>query len=228
VSAGYIIYSLDWDKFRNLVDKPTPEQLSALAKLVESQLEEAGGEWSEGDPIAQWPGDAASLTAIVAHRLALPDWYGDLSDDGKHLWESVIFLGCMRCEDLDVGFDVENDGIYWDVIEIAWKRLGVKPYRVDGNAISTFGVRPFRYTQAPPKRSFLSALGLGGGDGWRAMHSMHPPDEVRRMKTELESVRSAMETTKIDDVLRQYEEDLMPALESVIEQGRMLFIQVDT
>jgi hypothetical protein len=60
------------------------------------------------------------------------------------------------------------------------------------------------------------------------MHSMHTPDEVRKMLAELRSIESAMQQGKKKDVRRQYDEDLLPAISSVADDGRMLFIQVDT
>jgi hypothetical protein len=57
---------------------------------------------------------------------------------------------------------------------------------------------------------------------------MHTPDEVRKMLAELRSVESAMHKAKKKEVRRQYQEDLLPAINSVADDSRMLFIQVDT
>ncbi len=65
-------------------------------------------------------------------------------------------------------------------------------------------------------------------DDWSPMHSMHTPDEVQQMRGELESVAPAMKATKNQDARQQYADDLMPAIERVARDGRMLFIQVDT
>lgn len=75
-------------------------------------------------------------------------------------------------------------------------------------------------------------------EDWQPMHSMHTPDEVRKTLSELQSVKSAMQKAKKKvrrgpvrrtvDVRQQYEEDLLPALTSVADDGRMLFIQVST
>src|SRR5262245_13617793 len=145
MSAGYIIYSLDGEKFRQLVERPTPDQLTPLAKLVRDGLEEYDGEFDEGDPALEWPKKVKLLAPIVSKRLALPEWYGDLSRAGKMLWEGVIFNACMNCDDIDVGFRAENDGIGWDVIELAWKQLGVVPNTITDVALSTFRTRPYRY-----------------------------------------------------------------------------------
>jgi hypothetical protein len=59
------------------------------------------------------------------------------------------------------------------------------------------------------------------------MHSMHAPDVVRRMQQEFLNLASVVEEAD-EDVQQQYNEELMPALEQIVNDGRLLFIQVDT
>jgi hypothetical protein len=288
--AGYIIYSLDWDKFRKFVERPAPGQLTAFASRLCDGLNEY--EVDEGDPMRAWPTKAKALAPIAAKRLAMPDWYGDLSAAGKAVWEGAIFGLCMDCDEIDVGFRVDNDGVYWDVMELAWKQLGVVPGQISDVALSAFGYRPYRYhpetkpaktrkeydkeeakrrselteakgfvdellkdtkksksapdpnkmmeelKEGDPNSIMKALMGFfgdvqeGGGDNhledWQPMHSMHTPDEVRKIFAELQSVESAMQKAKKREVRRQYEEDLLPAISSVADDGRMLFIQVDT
>ncbi|MCI0638759.1 MAG: hypothetical protein L0Y72_03210 [Gemmataceae bacterium] len=295
--AGYIIYSLDWPKFRDMVERPTQQQLTLLARVLAEERENLDGEFEDADPILEWPSDPESLAPVVAKRLALPDWYGDLSRAGKQLWEGTVFSACMNCTKLGLDFRVDNDGVYWDVIEVGWKHLGVVPYTITDVALSAFGTRPFRYHQSPKpnksrdeydrdqdeKRASLGALGdvlgqflssakegqkdlspedllamLEGHEGiapvykdalkdflsdddseldseedddsgeWSPMHSMHTPAEVQRILAELKSIAPAMKATKTGDARQQYEDDLMPAIESIARDQRMLFIQVDT
>src|SRR5262245_25906106 len=288
--AGYPIYSLDWTKFRDLVERPTPEQLTLLSKALAEELKNLDGEFDDGDPILQWPTKAKALVPIVAQRLALPDWYGDLSLVGKQLWEGTIFSACMDCKKLGLDFRVDSDGVYWDVIELAWKHLGVVPNTISDVALSTFGTRPYRYR--PPtgavrtradydqeedaRRGSLEALhkmlgqfvegakrgekdpdhlleeleGQAGitqdhkklvkeflsdddfeddedeaDDDWSPMHSMHPPEEVQKMWAELQSAGPAIKAAKHKDAWEDYESELMPAIERVARDGRMLFIQ---
>jgi hypothetical protein len=63
---------------------------------------------------------------------------------------------------------------------------------------------------------------------FKPMHSMHTPDEVNRLLAELESVAPAIRAAKHPDALRDYEEELLPTLRAIAEEGRMLFVQVDT
>ena len=216
--AGYIIYSLDWPKFTALVERPTPAQLAVLAKGLADEREELDGEFDEDDPIADWPEDPKSLARVVADRLALADWYGDLSQVGRELWETAFYVTCMRSKKLGVGFRVDSDGVYWDVINLIVKRLGDRPETPGKSAMSRFGTVPFRYH--PPARRRSS--------DWTPMHSMHPPDEVQQMLAELRSVAPAVEAAKDSDVREQFTEDLLPAVERVAADGRLLFIQVDT
>ena len=57
---------------------------------------------------------------------------------------------------------------------------------------------------------------------------MHPPDEVRRMLTELRAVGPAIEATGDQDAREQYKATLLPAVERVADQERLLYIAVDT
>jgi hypothetical protein len=288
--AGYIIYSLDWGKFQTFVNSPAPGQLIAFARWLCDGLEEY--EFDEADPVRTWPTKPKALAPVAARRLALSDWYGELSATGKALWEGAIVGVCMDDQGIDFGFRVDNDGIYWDVMELAWKQLGVVPGQISDVAISAFGYRPYRYhpetkpaktrkeydkeeaerrsaltdaklfvdelledtkmsKAAPDPNKMMEELKAGTSDSimktlmgffgevqegvggthledWQPMHSMHTPDEVRKMLAELQSVESAMQKAKKKDVRRQYEEDLLPAISSIAEDGRMLFIQVDT
>jgi hypothetical protein len=216
--AGYIIYSLDWPRFSALVGRPTPAQLAILARGLADQRDEMDGEFEEDDPIADWPEDTKALAPIVAERLARPDWYGDLSPAGRQVWETAFYVTCMREEDLGIGFRVDSDGVYWDVINQIVERLGDRPETPGKSAMSRFGTVPFRYH--PPARPRSA--------DWTPMHSMHPPDEVRRMLAELRSVAPAVEAAKDPDVREQFTEELLPAVERVAADGRLLFIQVDT
>ncbi|HUE75118.1 MAG TPA: hypothetical protein VMP01_29890 [Pirellulaceae bacterium] len=217
--AGFIIYSLDWPKFQKLVESPDPKQLKVLAGELSAELEQLEGEFDDDDPILEWPTDAKSLASIVAKRLAMPDWYGDLSRVGKELWEGTFYGACMNCKGLNVDFRVDSDGVYWDVIGIARDALKVPPNQVTSVAMSTFGTRPFRYHGGAKQK-------VKFGD-WSPMHSMHPPEEVQRMVQELESIKPSIDAAD-DEVQRQYEEELLPALTKIAKDGRMLFIQVDT
>lgn len=290
--AGYIIYSLDWGKFQQFVEHPTRGQLAAFASLLCDGFEEYDGEFDEGDPVLAWPTDAKMLAPVAARRLALPDWYDDLSATGKSLWEGAVVNASMNCDEIDLGFRMDNEGVYWDVIQLAWKHLGVVPGQISDVALSAFGKRPFRYhirtttvktrdehdKEDAEHRSSLTALsGMLGqflkdakqgqadpnellqelnqnqgvteqhrkavkgllddddadddtddSEDWQPMHSMHTPDGVHKMLVELQSLESLMRKTKKKDVLQQYNKDLLPAIKSVADESRMLFIQVDT
>lgn len=219
--AGFIIYSLDWPKFHAMVERPIPAQLEILAKGLASEREDLLGQFDEGDPVMNWPADAESLAPIIAKRLGRTDWYSDLSLQEQQLWETAFYVTCMRAKKLNIGFREESEGVYFDVITLIVSRLGDSPGTPGKSAMSRFGAIPFRYQPpaVPPKLDWSD---------WRPMHSMHSPDEVGQMLSELRSVAPAIEAAKDPDVREQFSVELLPAVERVAKEERMLFIQVDT
>jgi hypothetical protein len=236
--AGYIIYSLDWNKFQNFVNNPTPKQLLAFAEILSQGLGGDGDAFDEGNPIRAWPREPEKLCALVKERLTRPDWYGDLSN-GKSNWEAAVDSFCRDVAAKTVGFRVENNGIYWDVVQLAREHFNLGPDEISPNvALSTFGKCPFRYHPASDAVDIgTSAPGGEGadedqdywgdyGDDW-AMHSMHTPEEVRKMLDELRSVGPAIEKSRNKQAIDDYDA-LLPVLEKLDSERRMLFVQVDT
>lgn len=110
-------------------------------------------------------------------------------------------------------------------MELAWKRLNVEGDEISPEvALSAFGRRPYRYNAIEDDGSEEDEDDF---DAWQPMHSMHTPDEVRKMLAELHSIAPAVETAKNKQVINDYDA-LLPVLEQLAEEGRMLFIQVDT
>lgn len=218
--AGYIIYSLDWDKFQKLVNNPSREQLLALAESISDGLDQGDDEFEADDPMRDWPSEPEELTELIKERLARSDWYGDLSDTGKEIWSNAVWHFCCHAHPKEVGFRVDHDGVYWDVIELARKHLNVPPNQVSPDvALSAFGACPYRYTATANEPDDFYA--------WHPMHSMHAPDEVRRMIEELKSAGAAIEEAGDRDALNDYDA-LLPVLEKLDKENRLLFIQVDT
>lgn len=219
--AGYYLYSLDFGQFQQLVEQPTRKQLRGLADLLSDELDAMDSELDEGDPVHDWPSDPEALAQIAAQRLALPDWYGDLSNAGKDIWSRSFAGLCQAMR----GFKVESDGVYWTVINIATEAFKVPPETYTPEvALSGFGTRPYRY-HPPPVRKRARRF---EDDAWHPYHSMHTPDEVRQMLEEFRSIQPAIVQSGREDALRDYEEELMPVLERLAQKGRMLFVGVDT
>jgi hypothetical protein len=218
--AGYWIYSLDWDKFQKFANRPTKKQLLAFAEHLAEQLDGDDVELADDDPIHEWPREPAELCSLVKARLARPDWYGDLSDAGKSVWSEAVSAFCCEEGAGGVGLRRDHDGIYWDLLDLAWKQLNVPTDQVVPEvALSAFGQRPYRYHPDPDAERDLYA--------WNPMHSMHTPDEVRQILEELQTVAPAIEASKKQRAIHDYDA-LVPVLEKLAEENRMLFIQVDT
>lgn len=216
--AGYYISSLDWKKFQKFVKHPTKKQLLAFAEHLAYQLD--GGdidiELEEDDPLQEWPREPAELCSQVKERLARADWYGDLSDAGKTAWSEAMMDFCGEKGPNGVGFRRDHDGIYWTLLDVAWKVLKVPTDRVLPDvALSAFGHRPYRYHPDAKARPC------------HLMHSMHTPDEVHKMLEELQTAAPAIEASKNQEAIHDYDA-VVPILEKLVEENRMLFIQVDT
>jgi hypothetical protein len=212
--AGYAIYSLDWGKFQNFVNHPTDQQLLAFSKFLSDGLDQIGDEW---------PSDPEKLRAKVKERLARPDWYGDLSAPAQEAWSNAV---CRFCSDTrELGFRVDHDGVYWDVIELACKHLSASPNQASSSAmLSSFGKRPYRY-HSPAKKD--DDDDDSWDMNWYDYHSMHTPDEVRQIVKEFEMAAQMIEKSRNKQAINDYD-SLVPAMEQLAEEGRMLFVQTDT
>ena len=218
--AGVIIYSLDWPKFNALVERPTPAQVMFLAEGIANERKYWSGNFDECDPVMNWPVDAESLAPFVAMRLDCAYLCTDLSLQEQMLWETTFSGKCMN-SNLDVGLREDIEGVYFDVIALIASQLGDRPGTLGKSAMSRFGTAPFRY--------YASAVPLDlDRSDWRPMHSMHTPDEVRQMLSELRSVTPVVEAAKDPDVREQFRMELLPAIEQIANEERVLFIQVDT
>jgi hypothetical protein len=232
--AGYVIYSLDWKKLQSFVNNPTCKQLLAFAKLVSDGLEQDDGAFEDGDPVHDWPSEPEELCEIVKQRLARSDWYGDLSDVAQNIWGNAVYSFCSSKSKDAVGFRVDHDGVYWDVLELALRHLNVERDQIKPDvALSTFGKRPYRY-----HLSTAAEKSRGNEDGddeefddygmdWHEMQSLHTPDEVQKMLEELRSVGPAIASSRNKQAISDYD-SLIPVLEKLVKERRMLFVQVDT
>ncbi len=219
--AGYFIYSLDWDKFHRFVEEPSRTQLLAFAEQVSDGLDESDEDLKPGDPVSDWPSEPEELCEVIRPRLASLDWYSDLSDAGKSIWErAIIAFSERRRRGDDLSFRCAcDDSVYWDVIEIARRYHGVPLNRITDAAVSHFGARPYRYH--PPADRVPE-----WGD-WTPYHSMHTPDEVVRLLEELKAAGPSILAAQDDDARGDYER-LLPAVEKVARDGRLLYVGVDT
>ena len=213
--AGFILYSLDWPQVKQFMESPDEVRLLKLAQLVSDEMDQVDGELDDGDPVASWPADPVELAPVLAQRIALPDWYGDLSDSGKSAWEWGF---SAFCSDDDVfAFEVESDGVYWNIHSEALKHHGLKDDVIGDMEITHFGTRPFRYRQQG-KRSF---------DHYYPYHSMHTPDEVKKLVEQFSAAESTILSSRYEEVQDDYEE-LMPVLHRLVEANRVLYVSVDT
>jgi hypothetical protein len=215
--AGYFLYSLDWQKVQQFLEKPSDADVRAMAESISDYLDELDGEIEDDDPEALWPSDPNDLENLVRNRLAMLDWYGDLSDSGKQIWERSLTGLCASDTLNPFDFECESDGIYWNIVEEAMKFYSLPRNVLSENVISHFGTRPFRYAQKEKLRF----------DSWHPYHSMHSPEDVAALETSFKEAKSAILKSRHREVKDDYEE-LMPVLEKVAKAKRVLYVSVDT
>lgn len=213
--AGYILYSLDWPLIKQFMEAPDEARLLKLAESVSDEMDQVDDDLEDHDVVASWPSEPAELAPILAERILLPDWYNDLSDPGKTAWEWGF---SSFCSDEEVfNFEVESDGVYWNIHSEALKHHGLQDDVVGDLEITHFGTRPFRYLKQG-KRTF---------DEYYPYHSMHTPDEVKKLLEQFSAAETTILGSRHEEVQEDYEE-LMPVLHRLVETNRVLFVQVDT
>ena len=213
--AGYVLYSLDWPKVKQFMESPDDANLLQLAEKVSDEMDGVDSDLSDDDPVASWPADPVELAPVLAERIALPDWYGDLSDPGKTAWEWGFCGFCSGDGVFD--FEVESDGVYWNIHGEAMAHHGRKEDVVTDLEITHFGTRPFRYLKRG-KRSW---------DEFYPYHSMHTPDEVQKLLEQFSAAEKRILKSRYEEVKDDYEE-LMPVLRRCVEKNRVLYVSVDT
>lgn len=216
---GYILNSLDWKKFSKFAVKPTKAQLLDFADYLSYLLDEYDGRFAKGDPAAEWPSDPKELSEIVRERVLLEDWYGDLSNTAKEMWERAV-SGFGRSKELmDHRREGDADFVDWSVIDLAREHHKIKPGKIGEKIVSRFCEVPFRYHPVLKGR---------GKRDWYCSHSMHPPEEVAQLIEELEAARPTIAASDDDYNLEALEDDLLPVLKDISAKGRMFHVYADT
>lgn len=211
--AGYFLYSISNEKLQAFLDAPTDDDLLALAEIVSEGIDEIDGELDDDDPVADWPAEPEELKTVLREHLSQDDWYS-LSEIANGMLESA--LHAFFEDESRFGFRCESDGVYWDLIELIRMHHGISSPEVK-HPMARFGVLPLR----------CHAVGKGCY-GFHPMHSMHPPEEVRQMLAATKEAESAVMASSDENAKRELEEELLPTLERLSEQLRVLFVGVDT
>ncbi len=215
--AGYFLYSLGWQEFDRFLRSPKDVHVRTMAESISDYLDELDDRIEDDDPEALWPSEPDELESIVRKRLEMPDWYGDLSDCGREIWERSFLDLCGRDSLNPFNFECESDGIYWNIIEEAMKFHSLPANTLSDHVVSHFGTRPFRYFRNEKLRY----------DSWHPYHSMHTPEEVAALETSFKQAKSSIMKSRHREVKDDYAE-LMPVLEKLTKANRVLYVSVDT
>jgi len=230
--AGYHLSSLDWPVFQKFVKTPSEQQLERLSKALDRRHKKVRSDLDENDIAHAWSRKNAKHEAAILAQFKLDDWYSNLSDDAKSIWEGGIFDVCTH---KDFKFRSEQTMVYWSVIIIAGDDARSKSKTAA--ALSRFGECPYRFTtqakaEPPSVEQILETPSDEWDDsyfpGWQPYHSLHTPDEVRLMIAELEAAEATVEASGDQQAIGDYENELLPALDRIAKAGRMLLVEAET
>lgn len=179
---------------------------------------------------------------MIASHLKQEDWYSELTDGGKTIWDFAVSGFISKCKSFRCRGEAQ---IYWDVITIC--EYSVRDHLKREPIISRFGTTPFRYHASSQRLrqpdvdfAFLRDAiedeesdldGQGNDDDlgtWFPYHSVHSPDEVQTMIEELESVEQVIEATRDPQTIGDYANELLPALDRIVAERRGLMVVNDT
>ncbi len=213
--AGYFIYSLDAAAFEQLTAAPTAEQGLALADVVVDDLEDLMDEYDEDDAAdpKKWPSDRKRLAESIAKRLAMPDWYADLTMGDAAIWDQIL-RSWMDEPGAELGLDFrcDNDGmLYWDAAGIAAKRgapMMAEPH---------FGNAGFRYSGKSKSDVEL-------------MYTFYLPAQVKQLLAQLEKAAPHFETLPDEEGgdRDQFFQGLLEPVKQIVAEGRVMWVQTDT
>jgi hypothetical protein len=212
----YEFHSIDPKDFDKLIGGPTKKQLTLIAEFLAMGLDVFAPSFPKKDPVLDWPNDLAALADLAKSRLALDDWYTDLSFSERAVWQ----LGFYNPIDKLVKVRGEA-GCDYALIDLVQETLGVPRNKVvDKIMMSGFGVRPFRCTAkaATPKPN----------RSWVPPHSIHLPTELEQLQSELSTTADAIRATRDRQIISEFNDELMPTLAKLIKQKRILFVHVNT
>lgn len=203
--AGYFLYSLDTEVFHQLTTSPTIEQAKVFAEYFSSNA-------SNYLEVFHWK--EAVFPELIQHRLALSDWYLDLSQEASEMWDEILF-SLMDEPGQTLGIDFQcNDYecIDWDCAAMAAEQGATMM------AETQFGASAYRYNGTPSY------------DGYYPMYSFYLPEQCRELLSQLESVESHFLTLPDEEYSPREEffEGLLPAVKNAVSTGRILWIQTDT
>lgn len=213
--AGYFIYSLDAAAFEQLTTAPTAGQGLVLADAVIDDLEDLMDEYDDEDAAdpKKWPANRKRLAESIVKRLAMPDWYADLTMGDAAIWDQILRSWMDESgAELGLDFRCDNDGfLYWDAAGLAAK-CGAPMM-----AEPQFGNGGFRYS------------GKSKGDV-ELLYTFYLPAQVKQLLAQLEKTAPHFETLPVqeDGDRDQFFRGLLEPVKRIVAEGRAMWVQTDT
>ncbi|MGC3961524.1 MAG: hypothetical protein QM813_27445 [Verrucomicrobiota bacterium] len=158
--------------------------------------------------------NAHALAESIRQRLASTDWYADMTNGDEVIWYDI--LSSLQSDapaiQLGIGFQSENDGyLYWDTAKLA-ASLGANMM-----AGRTFGQSGFRYSGK--SKSPIEF-----------MYSLFLPVQTQLLLNQLRVIAPHFEALPDEksQMADEFLEGLLEPVESIVDSGRVMWVQMDT
>lgn len=213
--AGYFIYNIDADAFTKLTTSPTKEHGLILADFLLEELEDYLEDFDNEGDAELWPREREPLADFIVKRLAMPDWYSDLSMDNANMWDNVLHaLQDEPGDELGLDFQCSDyESIYWDCAKIAAAQ------GASMMAEPVFGGSGFRYSGKPSSEYSVYPT-----------YSFFLPAQVKQLLSQLKAIEPHFASLPSGEGApnEQFFEGLLPSVTQAADGGRVLWVQTDT
>jgi hypothetical protein len=216
--AGYFLYSILQAPFEKFAASPTDKQIDALLQAIAREYDRLDGEaMDEEDEGHGWV-DEDEAKSLVRSRLAQKNWYSGLSEQAAEIFSFAISALVHNAKEF--GFRVEADPVYWDVIELCAASASENGEEIATDCLSRFGSRPYRFELDESNEETLQE--------WMPYHGMHFQDEVIKMLHAVQGAEATVDESDQSDAASEYADVLLPMLEKLSQEPRILLVETDT
>jgi hypothetical protein len=209
--VSYYLYTYDDEVFTQLTTSPTKEQSDILADYIVEDLEDFIDDYVE-EGASIWPTDRDELSEFIRKRLAMQDWFSDLTDGNDEVWDEIV-NSLLDEPGEKIGIDIQCD---------------VSPIVDECAAIAVEqGVTMMRGERWGSSR-FRDA-GRPDGEYSDACYSIYTTEQCKELLAQLEKVEPYFESLPAGEGTpgEAFFESLYPEVQEAVEKGRGLWVAID-
>lgn len=215
--AGYFLSSILQKPFEEFVAKPSDAQLKKFIEFLGEEYDQTDQDMDEEDECHQWVGPKAKVMEVVRKRLAKPKWYFDLSPEAAEIFSRA--MNSLISEKKLFGYRAEAGDFHYLSVLTDCSAAEAKLKKKGAKNLAVIGSRPYRYEPGKSKDGSL--------DDWEPYHGLFDQSEVTEM---LEAAVAAEKAIRkcVPYKQAEYDQLVLPLLEKLSQEPRMLYVELDT